>query len=258
MKRTLILAFGVVLVLAGITAGSAGCVRRVPRPIADRGAASAQNVALAGAKSVDLRVEMGAGELTVKSTDSTESAVAGEFDYSPANLKPKVTSSIEGTTQRVRITQPDADFEFGSGSMKNEWTLSLPEGIPAKLAVTLGAGKGKLDMRKIDLTELSVQQGAGDLSLDLSDQNGDLAVMATLGAGEATFRVPVGVAVVYDDHDSGLGDLKADGFVEQPDGTWVNGAWAKANSYAGSSTTTDTIRLNVTRGLGDVRIITVD
>jgi len=259
VKRSLVLSLAVVLALAGMTAGSAGCIRRVPRPIEDRATESSQTVTLDGAREVELTVEMGAGQLSVKSTDSTATAVAGDFESSPGNIKPAFSAATQGTTRHVRIDQPKVDFDFGSSGIKNRWTLSLPKGVPTMLALMLGAGQGDLDMRGVDLTALTVEQGAGNLKLDLSGQRRELTVMATLGAGEATFRVPRDVAVVFDDRNSGLGDLKADGFIQRPDGTWVNDAWASAYSeYATGPRTAPVIRLNVAHGLGDVRILTAD
>lgn len=257
MKRTLLLAAGVVLVLAAITTSSVGCVRRVPRPLGERVTETTQTVALAGAQNIDLRVEMGAGNLRIASTDSTENAVSGRFEFRPANLKPQMSGRIDGDTQQVRVDQPKAEFvDLSPGGIRNDWKLLLPQGVPTILSVTLGAGNGTIDARGIDLTALTVQQGAGNMTVDLSDQRGGLTVTATLGAGEATFRVPAGVPVIFDDHKSGLGDMKAEGFVKQTDGTWTNAAWDELSGA--SSESTGAIRLNVTRGVGDVRVVAVD
>ena len=244
LKVSLVAALGVGLLAC------AGCVRRVPLVLNNQVSDSEQTAPLGGAAAIDLHVDQPAGELFVQSAATSETAVSGRFTYAPADLRPELSSSLLGGTRDVGVDSPNArPVNLPGGKLRNEWSLSVAPNVPANLTVTLGAGKGRLDLRGIELTGLDLQQGAGDVSVDLSGQSNTVDVRATLGAGKATFTVPQSARVRVLGGKDGIGSFNAQGFT-------TDGAYLVNDAYA-SSSATQTITISVQRGVGEVDIIEV-
>jgi hypothetical protein len=112
----------------------------------------------------------------------------------------------------------------------------------------MGAGDGLLDLRGIDLTRFTLEQGAGDVTIDLSTQERDLTATATLGAGELTVRVPSSVGVRVRGHEDGIGGWSYEGF--RADGDYlVNDAYGTQGGT--------TIEMDIQRGVGQVNLVEV-
>lgn len=135
------------------------------------------------------------------------------------------------------------------GSGKNSWTVGFCTAVPLTLDVELGAGTSDLSFGGLDLRTLTMSMGAGDTTLDFSgawDHNVDVQLQA--GIGKVTMRFPADVGVRVETHNSGIGDFVADeGFVRQGS-AFVNRAYGE---------TTATIGVSIQRGIGEVRLETV-
>lgn len=154
-----------------------------------------QSVELGDAKSVRVEIDFGAGDL--KLTGGAEKLLEADFNYNVARLKPEV----KYTDGRLVVRQPDTkglpvlrDIQ----DFRNEWSLSLNDGVPIDLRVNAGAGTGVLQLADLSLTRLDVSLGAGNYTVDLSgDWRRDLDVTIDSGAAGLTVRLPreVGVRV---------------------------------------------------------------
>jgi len=114
-----------------------------------------------------------------------------------------------------------------------------------ELTVSGGADPDLLMLAGLDLRDLRVSLGAGDVTVDLTGEWGnDLTASVEGGAGSFTIRVPGDVGVRVLGARDGLGSFEADGMRLDGD-AYVNDAYGSAPV---------TIELRVTRGVGDVRI----
>ena len=147
-----------------------------------------QSVEQGDARSVRVKIEMGAGDLSV--TGGAEKLLEADFTYNVAKLKPEVVYT-DGT---LVVRQPDInglpDLR-GITDFRNEWGLRLSDGVPMDLSVDLGAGTSNLKLAGLSLTWLDVSLGAGVYTLDLSgDWARNLDVTINTGAAAITVRLP--------------------------------------------------------------------
>jgi len=239
-----------IAVLALTVVAGSGCIRRVELDRSDdRVTDKSLSAPLAGATELVAEVSMGAGELNIDGDDIAPDALRGRFVYAPAGLEPTLESSADGSSALVTVKHPDSpDFDLSEGRLRNEWDITLPTTVPTELNVRLGAGDGMLDLRGIDLTDLVVEQGAGEVTIDLSEQDSDLVARATIGAGELTVRLPSGVGARIRGHKDGIGEWDYPGFTVEGD-YLVNDAYGEPG--------TKTIEMDIQRAVGQVNLVEV-
>jgi hypothetical protein len=157
-----------------------------------------QSVELGDAKSVLVKINMGAGDLMV--TGGTEQLLDADFNYNVARLKP----SVEYSDGALVVGQPDAkglpDLR-GITDFRNEWDLRLNNEVPMDLRVNMGAGASDLKLADLSLNGLDITLGAGESTVDLrGDWASDLHVTIDSGAANLTVLLPsdVGVRVEID------------------------------------------------------------
>ena len=252
MRRS---AVALVVLLAIGTLGTAGCTR-VPLPRAQVTTQSEHTVvALKGAKSVDAQLVIGVGQLKV-SAASTSSPAGGadlmtaDFVYAPASWKPQVAYAVGADgVGRLEVRQPEGSKVPVFQDTKNAWDLTLAPGVPMKLALACGVGTNDIDLRGIDVRELSATTGVGDSTIDLSGKRAsDVAVDLHSGVGKLVVKVPRSMGVRVTGRQDGVGSFSADGFIAQGD-TWVTQA------YSGSG---PKMEISIQRGVGDIRLELVD
>ena len=100
------------MVLAVAMLGSTGCRRvkltETPGGTVGERSTETTQVALGGAESVDTTLRMGVGELKLAAGEpSSTVALDGTFEYAPADWKPEVKYSVEGTEGALYVSQPD-------------------------------------------------------------------------------------------------------------------------------------------------------
>ena len=147
-----------------------------------------QSVELGDAKSVRVKIDMGAGDLQV--TGGAGKLLEADFSYNVAAIKPDVRYA--GGTLVVR--QPEVNGLPGLRnieSFRNEWNLRLNDEAPMDLSVDLGAGAGDLRLAGLSLTGLDIGLGAGEYTIDLSgDWARDLDITIDSGAADISLRLP--------------------------------------------------------------------
>ena len=192
-----------------------------------------------GAKTVNAHIQLGAGDLDLSGGSSH--LLEGDFNYRSSYAAPAVDYSVAGTTGELRISQQDADHHFG-GSSENHWTIHLANDVPIELRIEMGAGRGNLRLRDIDVTRLNMNIGAGQVDVDLTGaRKADLTANIEGGVGEANIRLPRDIGVIVN-ASGGLGTIEAHGL--EHDGTeYVNKAYGKSPV---------TIHLKVEGGVGRI------
>jgi hypothetical protein len=201
---------------------------------------AARSVDLKGAQSVQMDVEMGAGELQMRSGAGT--LMDADFRYRQSDGKPEVNYAVSGTRGTLTVRQP-SHHSIG-GNDKNEWDLRLNDEVPMDISVKMGAGEGRLNLGHMSLRSLEVEMGAGELKLDLTGHpRNDVDVRVRGGVGEATLRLPRRARLEVEAH-GGLGEITAHGLVKRGN-LWVNDAAGEA----------PIMRVNVSGGIGGINLI---
>jgi hypothetical protein len=194
-----------------------------------------------GAKSVDVSLETGAGELNISSGSSR--LVDADFNYSSSYETPRVDYNVADGVGHLTISQDSQGPHFGGSH--NEWNLRLSNEVPLELKIEMGAGRGHLRLRDLPVTRLDMSMGAGQADLDLSgDRKNDLIANLEGGVGQVTIRLPREVGVVVQ-ASGGIGSVSAHG-LRHNDDEYTNEAYGK---------TPATIHLKVQGGIGQISLI---
>jgi N-terminal domain of toast_rack, DUF2154 len=194
-----------------------------------------------GAKSVNVSLEAGTGELNI--SGGSGDLLDADFNYSSSYETPRVEYNVADGVGHLSISQDDGSMHFGP--KHNQWNLRFSDEVPLELKVEMGAGRGNLRLRDLSVTRLEMSMGAGQADLDLTgDRRNDLVANLKGGVGQVTIRLPrnVGVAVQAT---GGIGAIDAHG-LRHEDGEYTNEAYGK---------TPATIRLKVQGGVGQISLI---
>lgn len=198
---------------------------------------------LGAAERARVRLNLGTGELILRGGSSQ--LLSGNFEYNVPAWKPTVTYDISGSEASVSIGQPGAHGEGQFGSIRNNWNLKLNDKVLLDFEFNCGAGKGRLDMGNLNLQNVAVHMGAGEVDLDLRGNPAhgyDVRVQG--GVGKATVHVPDTVGVRAQAH-GGIGHVDVLGLQKSGD-YWQNKLYGTSN-----------VNVNVTveGGIGEIRII---
>jgi len=247
MKRTIaLIAVGVALIGA---LAATGCTR-VPLSETIGGAPTAVTVdkpsfELKGAETVVGTIRMGVGELSLTGSADSSDTITGRFEYAPVSWKPEVEFETDGAKAQYRVSQPESQPMQLGNDVRNSWAMKFPPGVATELSLKLGVGESTIDLRNVDIRELGVLTGVGSAKIDLSGERAnDIIATIECGVGETVIRVPSDMGVRITGADDGVGELSTPGFTK--DGyDLVNAAYA---------TTAPKLAINLTRGVGEVRI----
>jgi len=238
MRSRWIIGVAALMVLA---VAATGCVR-VEMP-GGTFTESNESVTLQGATKVNARINMGAGTLDIASADTD--LMKAHFGYSDSGWEPEVSYDVSGSTGELSVGTPSRLRVDFAKDFRYEWTIGLTPDVPLDLAVNMGAGEATLDLAGLDIRELQVDVGAGDTTVDLTgDWKHDLTGDINTGAGALKLRVPENVGVRIVGYKDGLGEYRADGFMQDGDAL-VNPAYEDA---------TVKFDLVLRRGVGEVVI----
>lgn len=214
-----------------------------PKPVLRVGElqTESQSVELGDAKSISVKIKMGAGDLKVNG--GAEKLLGADFTYNVAGLKPEV----KFTSGTLVIWEPGNEGQIdwrGITDFRNEWSLRFNNELPMDLSVDLGAGSGDLQLADLSLTGLDVSVGAGECTVDLSGNwTRDLDVTIETGAADLTVRLPkdVGVRVEVDSGPTVINapDLTKDGNV------YTNSAYGVSEV---------TLHINIEPGIGQINL----
>src|SRR5262249_19837409 len=123
-------------------------------------------VELQGAKSVRAELKLGAGELNLKGGSSH--LLNSRFLFNRRWDSPRVNYRVGSDGKgELEITQEKGSgINFGAGD--NNWDLTFSNDVPIEFRIDMGAGEGNLRLRDMNVTELELHMGAGEVELDLT------------------------------------------------------------------------------------------
>jgi hypothetical protein len=223
----------VVVLAAGLSASACDVQTRETRTVT-------RSVELDKPDSVDVELEMGAGELRVDG--GSAKLLDASFRFNVPAWEPIVDYQRGDGHARLKIQQPGHSISMGR--TENTWDLRLNDTVPIALTAHLGAGEARLRMGSMNLSRIEINEGAGELDLDLlGAPKRSYDVYVNGGVGSATIRVPRSVAIEATAA-GGIGDVKVRG-LEKRGNSWYN------PEHANDAVT---IRLDVKGGVGEITI----
>lgn len=199
---------------------------------------------LGSAKSADVTIGMGIGELHIGALDQAGQLIAGEIAYPEANRVDRAFA-MRGDTASFTLREQDAQrnslFKYRDDDAI--WNLRLAPATPTRLTIEAGVGQSTLDLSQLTLTELDLKTGVGQTTLTLPGQ-GQLQAHVEGAVGNTTIRIPEGVAVRVD-VDAGLGNVNVLGNYQRRGHTYTSPDF---------DTAANRIDLSATSGIGTITI----
>lgn len=201
-----------------------------------------QKVQPENAQSVRAHLKIGAGELNV--SGGADALMEAEFAYNVADWKPDVSYDVSGDTGELSVEQGSGQDVRPGGDARNEWDVLFSDEMPTDLRVQMGAGESSLDLDSLTLTGLDLQMGAGKTTVDLTgDYTSDFDASIQGGVGEATVMLP-GEVGVRARAEGGLGNINAKGLKKEGD-SYVNEAYGSSDV---------TLEVDVQGGVGQINL----
>ena len=139
------------------------------------------------AREFSLKIEHGAGKLTVGAGTDSSTLVSGTLVGGAEK-----TTLFEGGLTKVKL-EGHSFFMFpGSGALN--WDLSVNPTLPMRLSIEGGASENTLHLRDLKVTSLKVETGASSTSVELPANAGYTKVKVDAGAASIRLFVPESVA----------------------------------------------------------------
>lgn len=196
---------------------------------------------LEGAKSVEVNLHLGGGRMNV--SGGSAHLLNADFHFDRKWDNPTVDYHVTGDKGYLEVNQQTSGVTFGP--TENSWDLAFGRDVPLDFRVEMGAGQGNLKLRDMDVTNVELKVGVGQVLLDLTGpRKSDLNVDLKGGIGQVTVRLPKDVGVKA--HAAGgIGSIQAHGMHEN-DNEYTNDAWGK---------TAHKITLDVEGGIGEIELV---
>ena len=200
-----------------------------------------RTVKLGDAKSVQVEVKMGAGDL--KLGGGATELLDADFTYSVPRWKPEVDYTVRGASGTLEIRQPEGSGGPHRGG-QYMWDLRLNNKVPLEMRVELGAGKAELLLGTLVLSKLELNMGVGETIVDLTgDWKNDFQGKIHGGVGQATVKLPRDVGVRVQAR-GGIGEIRA-GELKKDGDTYTNDAYGKSAV---------TLEVEVEGGIGQINL----
>ena len=180
-----------------------------------------------GAQSARLNLTLAGGDLSLTGGAPTGVLLEGGSEASLAETKnQRVSVHTAGGRRTVDLRlNTDWSFQFpprGSSS-PGRWILRHAEGLPTDIRIEAGASAFDLDLRELNVQNLTVDAGAADIDVVLPANAGRTTAYFGIGAADLDITVPPGVAALIN-FDGGVSsvDIDESRFPQQDDGQYLS------------------------------------
>lgn len=145
-----------------------------------------ESIPLENEESARVKIRFGVGELALTAGDP-DRLFSGRFRYNVEEWEPEV--SYEDGRLTIQQDNISGDWGFPEGNAYNGWELEFSPEIALDMEIKAGAGEGELDFTGLQLTELDLEVGAGDLEVRFDEPSETAMSDLTLNAGASTLEV---------------------------------------------------------------------
>ena len=222
------------------------CVPVVGRPYGEPSTESQSLAqALSGAEEARVTIDFALGELHVGDLVDSPNLVEGELDYLQG-YEPVIDYRV--SEARAQLTLKSQHERLSPGPLHREdgidWRINLNSEVPLSMALDLGAGRAVLDLSALQIADLSVDGGVGEIEIMFPMASAHTEADIDVGVGEVTLSIPDGVAARIK-IDQGLGEVNvAERFVK-------DGEYYVSEGYDAARNRLD---LDVHGGIGSITV----
>lgn len=201
-----------------------------------------------GAKRANVSIRMGVGELRLSALGDSSKLFEGNLRY-PGNATPTVSYEVKGDEGWLRLASNNRAawvFPVFAGATGENWEVGLSPRIPLYLTVEGGASWTQLDLRNLQLRDLTVKGGVGRLEVQFPEEASQpMTGSIDGGVGEVVLIIPRGLEARLT-LDAGLGAVHIDN-----QRLIKHGNVYETEGYA---TATNRLDLDVDGGVGAIRV----
>jgi hypothetical protein len=207
------------------------------------------NIPLNNAKSAQVTLEFGTGNLSLDGGTTVQSLATGTLEYYENRGAPEQNASTVGDKAALTLRQGQGNnFDFGSWFGPNrgpEWNVHLNPSIPMSINANLGTGNSTLDFSQLKVTDIAVNSGTGNTTLVFPTNAGPVTGTVEGGVGNLSLKIPDSVQARLD-VSSGIGNINMDSrFTKQGDNIYTTSGYSEA---------TNKLDLKLDVGVGNVEI----
>jgi hypothetical protein len=205
-----------------------------------------------GAESAEVRMQFGAGNLSLGALDATDSALSRMDFEGPSSLRPDTSYQVRGSVGELGYVSRDADQVWqnlpfiGRAHDHADLRVRFAPSLPLTLDVEAGAADTMLDLSRLRVARLDLQTGAADTRVRLPEAAGFTTLLVKAGLAQLTIEVPSGVAADIEVA-AALGGRAIDQARFQPLG---NGRY-RSPDYA---TAANRVEMHLELGIGDLSV----
>ena len=163
------------------------------------------SIPLEGSTSARVRINHGAGRMTIAAHSEPEVLVMGDFG---GGLDVKTRKDGDGLDVKMSVPTQFIPFSWYPG-YSLDWNFSMQRDIPLAIEMNTGASDSRIDLSELKVSELSLSSGASSTRIILPAHAGYTRVDVEAGAASVDISVPEGVAARIRSQ-SGLSSLKLD------------------------------------------------
>lgn len=199
---------------------------------------------VAGADRADVDINFAAGVLRVGSTPGADMLISGFVSVAPDDRVSR-SFSVSGDTAYYRLEDHAISVIpfVGEGGVDRLWELNLGRQVPMRLNLDTGAGSSRIDLTDVQVTDLRVHTGVGEVILTVPGRGAFSAVVEG-GIGQVTVKIPRGMAARVRVQ-TGIGGQQVSGDFDRQGDTYTTPDYATAS---------DRVDLDVKGGIGEVVI----
>jgi hypothetical protein len=204
------------------------------------------NTPLSGAKSANVEIDFGMGQLSVDGSAGSEDLATGDLQYYSNGNAPNVNFDMDGDRADLDVSANDGfHFGFFGAGQSLHWNVHLNPTVPTSLRADLGTGDSTLDLGNMNLTDLLVNGGTGNVAVTFPQPSGEMSASIDGGVGNLELHIPDGMEARIS-VDTGIGNVNVDDrFTKQAEDTYTTG---------GYSTATNKLDLSVDSGIGNITV----
>jgi len=158
-----------------------------------------------------LNIDVGASKFTLTDEAEDDEYISLNSIYTEGYIEPSLKSEAK-EKELTMIFKTISPKRFGFwGSNLTEFNLSLGNiELATDINVVLGAGKGEIDLKRLNIGKLNTQVGAGKLDITLDGDAIPTDLSIDLGAGSMVLNIPKDVAYTLS-YDLGVGEITENG-----------------------------------------------
>jgi hypothetical protein len=197
------------------------------------------SIPLEGAASAYIKLDHGAGRLTLRSGAGSGEIVNGTFGNGLSHK-----SHVEAGRLEVKLRTSQQAWAWWPGESL-DWDIRLNREIPLSLKINSGASASILDLSDLKITDLDIDTGASSTELTLPANAGNTHVDIATGASSLKVSIPSGVAASIRVK-SGIASVKINSRFPRLDGSLY-----QSTDY---STAPNRVDMTIDAGVGSIEV----